>query len=153
MGELKNLREQQESLLARAKCFNQQLVLAGVGGYHLAETEVVKQADKYAARASDVLGEAATGKTRTLLAARGLADSAAKLDVKSLTSAIKELWAAVPEQRRAVYEQCVAAGRDNAEDAARNELVLAGTGALAKVRSAGQSLFNDLVNAGSARQS
>lgn len=152
MGDLKELREQQESLVTRAKGLNHQLVLAGLGGYSLVETEVAKLAEKYAAAGSDVLGDAAADKARALLVARGLFDSAVKLDVKSLTTEVKEFWQAVPEKRRSVYEQCVAAGRGEAEDDAHNELAMAGVGAWTRVCSKGQSFFNDLVSAGSARQ-
>lgn len=159
MGELKTLRAQQETLVARAKDLNHKLFLAGLGLVSKAEAESGKLLDKYAAAGSDVLGEQAAGKARAVLAARGLADvlgkNAKSADVKALADTFadnaKQLIDALPEKRKALYEQLVAAGREERGESS-NELALAGLGALLSARNKGQTLFNELVAAGSSRQ-
>lgn len=159
MGELKTLREQQETLVARAKDLNHKLFLAGLGIVSKAEAESDKLLDKYASTGAEVFGEQAQGKGRVLLAARGLVDSLGKsakdADIKaladSLTDNAKGLIDALPEKRKAFYEQLVATGRTEGT-AANNELALAGLGALLAARNKSQSLFNELVAAGSNRQ-
>lgn len=155
MGELKTLREQQETLVARAKELNHKLFLAGLGIVSKAEAESGKLLDKYAAAGAEAFGAEAEGKARALLVARGLGEKAKSTDIKaladSLTGSAKELIDSLPEKRKAFYEQLVEAGREESGDAS-NELALAGLGALAAARSKGQSLFNELVAAGSSRQ-
>ena len=159
MGELKTLREQQETLVARAKELNHKLFLAGLGIVSKAEAESGKLLDKYAAAGAQALGAEAEGKARALLVARGLADSLSEsakgTDIKalaeSLTDNAKELIDSLPEKRKAFYEQLVEAGREERGEGS-NELALAGLGALVAARNKGQSLFNELVAAGSNRQ-
>ena len=158
MGELKTLRAQQETLVARAKELNHKLFLASVGAFSKAEAESTKLLDKYAAQGTDALGNKAQGKPRALLAARGLADSAVKADYKALAETLssdaRQLLDTLPEKRKALYEQLVETAREErgTSAAATNELVLAGLGAVLTARNKSQHLFNELVSAGSARQ-
>lgn len=155
MGDLKTLRAQQESLVERAKELNQKLFLAGVGVAGKVDAESTKLLDKYAAAGAAVLGDKAAGKARALLAARGVADAAVKVDIKTLADRLgaeaKTVFEQLPEKRKALYEQWVLAGRDE-RGTQNNELVLAGLGALLTVRNKGQKLFNELVAEGSARR-
>lgn len=154
MGDLKTLRAQQESLVLRAKEWNQKLLLAGTGVVGRIDAESVKLLDKYAAVGATVLGERAAGKSRAFLAARGVADAASKVDLKTSTDTladnVKVIFEQLPEKRKALYEELVATGRAErgTQLATANELVLAGWGTLATVRNKGRQLFDTLVSEG-----
>jgi hypothetical protein len=157
MGELKTLRKEQETLVARARELNHKLYLAGAGVLVKAEAESGKWIDKYAAAGSNALGEQAEGKARVLLVARGLVESARTVDARTLADTLtgnaRNFLDVAPEKGKEIYEECVNAGREGRGDKAgtSNEFVLAGLGALLNVRSKGQKVFNDLVSAGTAR--
>lgn len=141
MGELKELREQQESLVARAKDLNRKIYLAGLGAYTKAESTSGELYEKYAATGADALGESAEGKPKALLAGRGLLQAA------------RELVDTAPEKRKALYERFVDAGKKERGEKAdsTNEFVLAGLGAVLTAREESEKLFNELVAAGEER--
>lgn len=141
MGELKDLREQQEKLVSRARELSNKLYLAGLGAVSKAETTSSELLDQYVARGSEALGDAAEGKPKALLASRG-----------ALVAA-RELLEAAPEKRKALYERLVDAGRsERGEQAAdTNEFLLAGLGAVKTAREEGEKFFNELVAAGEQR--
>lgn len=141
MGELKNLREQQESLLARAKEVNRKVYLAGLGAFSKAENSSEELFDKYVSAGSEAYGEAAEGKPRALLAGRGL------------LNAVREGIETAPEKRKELYERFVTAGRqERGEQASEtNEFLLAGLGAVKTAREESQKLFEELVEAGEQR--
>lgn len=157
MGELKDLRASQESLLVRVKEVNSKLQLAAVGVFNKAEAESGKLLGKYAELGEKAYGADAADKARALLVARGLLDSAKQIDAAELADDAKDyledLVESAPETRRAVYEQCIEAGRKQRGDAAdsSNEFVLAGLGAVASLRTKGQAVFDELVAAGAAK--
>lgn len=141
MGELKNLREQQESLLARAKEVNRKVYLAGLGAFSKAESTSEELFDKYVASGSEAFGESAEGKPRALLAGRGL------------LSAVRESLETAPEKRKELYERFVQTGRQERGEQAggTNEFLLAGIGAVKTAREESQKLFDELVEAGEQR--
>lgn len=138
MGELKNLREQQENLLNRAREANRKLYLAGLGAYSKAESASSELLDKYAQTGSEKLGEKAEGKPKALLAGRGLLEAA------------REAVESAPEKREELYNQFVKAGSEKRGEQAEstNEFLLAGLGAVITAREEGEKLFNDLVSTG-----
>lgn len=131
MGELKALREQQESLVERAKVANRKLWLAGLGLVGKAEDEGRKQLEKYVAAGEKAVGTDAADANRYLVAARGLV-------------------ATVREEGEELLERLVEAGRQQKGEG--NEYVLAVIGAVATLRDESQKLFDDLVAAGEQRQ-
>ena len=141
MGELKNLREQQESLVARAKEVNRKLYLAGLGAFSKAESTSEELYEKYVAAGSEAFGEQAEGKPRLVLAGRGLLNVA------------RESLETAPEKRKELYERFVQAGRDERGEQASetNEFLLAGIGAVKTAREESQKLFDELVQAGEQR--
>jgi len=141
MGELKNLREQQENLLARARETNRKIYLAGLGAYSKVENSSSELLDKYAQTGSEKLGEKAEGKPKPLLAGRGLIEAA------------REVFENAPEKREELYNQFVKAGSEKRGEQAEstNEYVLAGLGAVVTAREEGEKLFNELVSAGEQR--
>lgn len=141
MGELKNLREQQDNILARAKEVNRKIYLAGLGAYSKVEGTSGELFDKYADAGATELGEAAEGKPKALLAGRGLLKAAG------------ELVESAPEKRKELYQRFLDAGRkERGEKAeATSEYLLAGIGAVLTAREESQKLFNDLVSAGEQR--
>lgn len=159
MGELKTLREQQESLVARVKELNHKLFLASVGAYSKVEAESSKVLDKYAQAGGKAFGDEAGDKKRVQLVVRGLADAVKSVDTKELTESLttnaKAFYSDVPEKRAALYEQLVDAGREERGDKAdeTNEFVLAGFGVVATASQKSQGVFSDLVAAGEARES
>ena len=141
MGELKDLREQSESLVNRAKDLGNKLYLAGLGAYDKAEENSEDLLNKYVEAGSAAYGEDAEGKPKALLAGRGALQAA------------RELLDSAPEKRQALYEKLIEAGKkERGEKAdATNEFVLAGLGAVATAREEGEKLFNELVSAGENR--
>ena len=141
MGELKDLREQSESLVNRAKDLGNKLYLAGLGAYDKAEENSEDLLNKYVEAGSAAYGEDAEGKPKALLAGRGALQAA------------RELLDSAPEKRQALYEKLIEAGKkERGEKAdATNEFGLAGLGAVATAREEGEKLFNDLVSAGQKR--
>ena len=141
MGELKDLRAQQENLVNRAHELGNKLYLAGLGAVTKAEATSGELLDEYVARGTAELGESAEGKPKALLASRGA------------LAAARELLEAAPEKRKALYERFVDAGRSQrGEKAAEtNEFLLAGLGAVQTAREESEKLFNELVAAGEQR--
>lgn len=141
MGELKDLRKQQENLVERAREANRKLYLAGLGAYSKAEDQSSELLDKYVKTGSEKLGEKAEGKPRALLAGRGLVEAA--------RDAVEQ----APTKREELYNQFVRAGSEKRGEQAEstNEFVLAGLGAVITAREEGEKLFNDLVSAGEQR--
>lgn len=138
MGELKDIREEQESIVARAKELNRKLYLAGLGAYSKAGETSGELFDKYVEAGREAFGEDAGEKPRALLISRGLLKSA------------REALENVPEKRQELYERFVQAGRKERGEKAEstNEYVLAGLGAVLTAREEGEKLFNELVTAG-----
>lgn len=141
MGELKDLRAQQEQLLSRAKELGNKLYLAGLGAVTKAESGSNSLLEEYTRAGSEVLGEKAEGKPKALLASRGALEAA------------RELVKTAPEKRKELVEKFVAAGRKQRGEKAEqtNELLLAGIGAVLTAREEGEKLFNELVAAGEQR--
>ncbi|MCK5873309.1 MAG: hypothetical protein KAG82_01325 [Alcanivoracaceae bacterium] len=141
MGELKDIRAQQENLVNRARELGNKLYLAGLGAVTKAEATSGELLDEYVARGTAELGEAAEGKPKAVLASRGA------------LAAARELLEAAPEKRKALYERFVDAGRSQrGEKAAEtNEILLAGLGAVQTAREESEKLFNELVAAGEQR--
>jgi polyhydroxyalkanoate synthesis regulator phasin len=141
MGELKNIREQQETLIARAKDANQKLYLAGLGAYSKAEENSSELFDKYVTTGTQALGEKAEGKPKALLAGRGLLQAA------------RELVDSAPEKSDELYQKFISAGRKQRGEKAEgtNEYVLAGLGAVLTAREEGEKFFNELVAEGEKR--
>jgi hypothetical protein len=141
MGELKDLRAQQEQLLSRAKELGNKLYLAGRGAVTKAESRSSSLLDEYTTTGSQLLGEKAEGKPKALLASRGALEAA------------KGLLENAPEKRKELVEKFVAAGRKQRGEKAETtpELVLAGLGALVSAREEGEKFFNELVAAGEQR--
>ena len=141
MGELKQLREEQASLVERAKEVNRKIYLAGLGAYSKAEGSSGDLYEKYAISGAAALGESAEGKPKAVLAGRGLVQAA------------RELLETAPEKRKALYERFVETGKKERGEPAEstNEFVLAGLGAVLTVREESEKLFNELVAAGEQR--
>lgn len=141
MGELKQLREQQETLVARAKDLNRKIYLAGLGAYSKAEGSSGELYEKYAATGATALGESAEGKPKALLAGRGLLQAA------------RELLETAPDKRKELYERFVETGKSERGEKAEstNEFVLAGLGAVKTARTESEKFFNELVTAGEER--
>lgn len=141
MGELKELREQQETLVARAKGLGSKLYLAGIGAVTKAEATSSELLEQYIATGSRVLGEKAEGKPKAVLAGRGMLEAA------------RDLVEHAPEKRKELYEQFVAAGRQQRGEKASDtsEFLLVGLGAVKTVREEGQKFFNELVATGENR--
>ncbi|MDF1780938.1 MAG: hypothetical protein P1U67_06535 [Alcanivoracaceae bacterium] len=141
MGELKDLRTQQEQLLGRAKELGNKLYLAGLGAVTKAEASSTEMLEKYSATGSKALGEKAEGKPKAVLVSRGALEAA------------KELIDAAPEKRKELYETFIAAGSKQRGEKAdgTNEFVLAGLGAVLTARSEGEKFLNDLIATGEKR--
>ncbi|EKF74466.1 hypothetical protein A11A3_08595 [Alcanivorax hongdengensis A-11-3] len=141
MGELKDLREQSETLVNRAKDLGNKLYLAGLGAYDKAEESSEELYSKYVEAGTEAYGDSAEGKSKALLAGRGLLESA------------RSLLETAPEKRQELYEKFVAAGKKERGEKAdeTNEFVLAGLGAVATAREESEKLFNELVAAGEKR--
>ncbi|MFZ5757662.1 MAG: phasin family protein [Pseudomonadota bacterium] len=134
MGELKELRSQQESLVERAKEINRKLWLAGLGAVSKAEEEGRKQLDKYRYAGELAIGSEAAEQNRYLVAARGL--------VATLRSEGDEL----------VNKLVEAGKKQKGPEAGDSEYVLAVIGAFATLRDESQRIFDDLVATGEKRQ-
>lgn len=141
MGELKDLRAQQENLVNRARALGNKLYLAGLGAVTKAEATSNELLDEYVARGAAELGDAAAAKPKALLASRGA------------LAAARELLESAPEKSKALYESLVEAGRNERGEkaAATNEILLAGLGAVKTVREESEKLFNELVATGEQR--
>ncbi len=141
MGELKDIRAQQENLVNRARELGNKLYLAGLGAVTKAEATSGELLDEYVARGTAELGEAAASKPKAVLASRGA------------LAAARELLEAAPEKRKALYQRFVDAGRSQrGEKAAEtNEILLAGLGAVQTAREESEKLFNELVAVGEQR--
>lgn len=141
MGELKDLRAQQENLVSRARELGNKLYLASLGAVTKAEATSSDLLDEYVARGTAEFGEAAEGKHKAVLASRGA------------LLAARELVETAPEKRKALYERFVDAGRSQRGEQAAdtNEFVLAGLGAVQTAREESEKLFNELVSTGEQR--
>ena len=133
MGELKALRQDQESLVNRAKEINRKVWLAGLGAVSKAEEKGRARLDRLVAAGEQALGAESAEQNRYLVAARGL--------VVTLRDEGDEL-----------LNKLVEAGKKQRGEEGNNEAVLAAIGALATLRDEGQRLFDDLVAAGEKRQ-
>lgn len=142
MGELKDIREQQDKLIDRAKTLGNKLYLAGLGAYSKVTDGSEALYDQYLEAGSEVYGDNADGKPKLVLAGRGFVVSTRKL--------IDE----VPAKRRELYEQFIQTGKQERGEKAddTNEFVLAGLGAASTLRQESEKLFNDLVSAGEKQQ-
>ena len=141
MGELKDLREQSENLVNRAKELGNKLYLAGLGALDKAEENSEELLNQYVAAGTEAFGDDAESKPKALLAGRGA------------LLAAQELLNNAPEKSQAFYESLIEAGKkERGEKAeATNEFVLAGFGAVVTARTEGEKLFNGLVEAGQSR--
>lgn len=134
MGELKDLRTQQESLVNRAKEINRKVWLAGLGAVSKAEEQGRKQLDKYVSAGERAIGSEAALKSRYVVAARGLV-------------------ATIREEGDTLVNKLVEAGKkQQGETEEANEYVLAVIGAVATLRDESQRIFDDLVATGEKRQ-
>ena len=142
MGELKEIRDQQETLLHRAKTLSNKLYLAGLGAYSKVSDGSEALYNEYLEAGSEAYGEDAEGKSKVTLAGRGFVVSTRKL--------IDE----VPAKRREIYEQFINTGKEERGEKAddTNEFVLAGLGDVTTLRQESQKLFDDLVSAGEKQQ-
>lgn len=138
MGELKEIRDQQDNLIQRAKTLGNKLYLAGLGAYSKAGDGSEELYDKYAQAGQEAYGDDADGKSKALLASRGLIVSTRKLIDDA------------PRKRHELYEQFVTSGKQERGEKAEetNEFVLAGLGAVNTLREQGQKLFDELVSTG-----
>ncbi len=132
MGELKDIRSQQESLVERAKEANRKLWLAGLGAVSKVETQGRKQLDKYRYAGELAIGAEAASQNRYLVAARGLV-------------------ATVRAEGDELVNKWVDSGKQQNSDT-ENPYVLAAIGAFATLRDESQRVFNDLVATGEKRQ-
>lgn len=142
MGELKEIRAQQDNLINRAKTLSNKLYLASLGAYSKASDGSETLYGQYLEAGNEAYGEHAGNKPKFLLAGRGLVVSTRKL--------IRE----VPTKRQELYEQLIQTGKkergERADDT--NEFLLAGLGAVSTLRQESQKLFDDLVRAGEKQQ-
>ncbi len=138
MGELKDIRDQQDNLIQRAKTLGNKLYLAGLGAYSKAGDSSEELYGKYVQAGQEAYGEDAEGKSKALLASRGLVVST------------RQLIDDAPRKRHELYEQFVANGKQERGEKAEetNEFVLAGLGAVSTLREQSQKLFDDLVSTG-----
>lgn len=138
MGELKELREDQENLLNRVKDFGNKLYLAGLGAYSKAGDSSEELYEQYVEAGTQAYGEDAEEKSKLLLAGRGF------------TVRAKELLEEAPRKRQELYEQFISTGKEVRGEKAEtsNEFVLAGLGAVTTAREQGLKLFDELVSAG-----
>lgn len=134
MGELKELRSQQESLVERAKEINRKLWLAGLGAVSKAEEEGRKQLDKYRYAGELAIGSEAADQNRYLVAARGL--------IATLRAESDEL----------VTKLVDAGKKKQGPEGEDSEYVLAVIGAVSTLRDQSQRIFDDLVATGEKRQ-
>ena len=141
MGELKDIREQQEQLVGRAKELANKLYLASLGAYTKAGSTSSELLDKYVDAGSKAFGEEAESKPKAVLAGRGLIENA------------RELLETAPEKRKELYERFITAGKSQRGEKAdeTNEFVLAGIGAVLTAREESEKLFNELVAEGEQR--
>ena len=141
MGELKDLRAQQEQLLSRAKELGNKLYLAGLGAITKAETGSTDLLDKYVSSGSKALGDSAEGKPMAVLAGFGAIEAA------------KEAINTAPDTSKALYDKFLQAGSAQRGEKAEatNEYLLAGLGAMLTARSESEKLFNELVSTGEKR--
>ena len=141
MGELKDIREQQENLVEKAKEFNRKLYLAGLGAVSKAGSTSDELYDRYVKAGTEAFGEDAEDKPKVVLAGRGLLSNA------------RELVENAPEKRKELYERFLEAGRKERGEKAEstNEVLLAGIGAVITAREEGEKLFEELVEAGEQR--
>lgn len=134
MGELKEIRSQQESLVERAKEVNRKLWLAGLGAVSKAEEKGREQLDKYRYAGELAIGAEAASQNRYLVAARGLV-------------------ATVRAEGDDLLNKLVDAGKQQkGEEADSSPYVLAAIGAFATLRDESQRVFDDLVATGEKRQ-
>ena len=141
MGELKDIREQQENLINKAKEFNRRIYLAGLGAVSKAGSTSDELYDKYVKTGSEAFGEDADNKPKVVLAGRGLLENT------------RELLENAPEKRKELYERFVEAGRKERGEKAdeTSEVVLASIGAVVTAREEGEKFFDELVEAGEER--
>jgi polyhydroxyalkanoate synthesis regulator phasin len=134
MGELKELRTQQETLVERAREINRKVWLAGLGVVGKAEEEGRRQLDRYVSAGEKALGDEGAETNRYLVAARGLV-------------------ATLREEGDELLNKLVDAGRrQRGETEEANDYLLALIGAVSTLRDESQKLFDDLVATGEKRQ-
>jgi len=138
MGALKEIREQQNNLVQRAKTLSDKLYLAGLGAYSKAGDSSEQLYGKYIQAGQEAYGDEAKRKSNVHLAGRGLVVSTRKL--------IDE----APAKRQELYEQFITSGKQERGEKAEttNEFVLAGLGAVNALREQSQKLFDELVSTG-----
>lgn len=116
MGELKQISEQQQSLVERVKSLGQQIYLANLGLATKVEEEGKKQYDKVIAKGTEVRG-AEAGKAA--VAAAGLVEilkvEAEKLNVDTLKQQVESLKQRLTglnlkEESQRLFDELVAAG-------------------------------------------
>lgn len=116
MGELKQISEQQQTLVERVKSLGQQIYLANLGLASKVEEEGKKQYDKVIAKGTEVRG-AEAGKAA--LAAAGLVEvlkaEAEKLNVDALKQQVETLKQRLTglnlkEESQRLFDELVAAG-------------------------------------------
>lgn len=138
MGELKDIREQQDTLISRVRALGSKLYLAGLGAYSKVSDGSDTLYHQYLEAGIQARGDDAEGKPKVALAGRGFVVSTRKL--------VDE----VPAKRRDLYEQFVTTGKQERGEKAgdTNEFLLAGLGAITTLRQEGRKLLDDLISAG-----
>lgn len=137
MGELKELRSQQETLVHRARDINHKVWLAGLGAVSKVEDQGRKSIDRYVSAGERAIGSEAALKNRYVVAARGLV-------------------ATLREEGDGMLNKLVDAGRKQQDVATAEEgnvYLLALVGALTTLRDESRKIFDDLVASGEKRQS
>lgn len=135
MGELKDLRQQQENLVARARDLSNKLYLAGLGAITRLESTSSELLDSALEKGKTAFGEAGETKPKALLVSRGALEEA------------RALAEAAPQKSRKLYQQALEAGREDSN----NDFLAFGYGAIKTARAEGEKLFNELVTAGQQR--
>lgn len=116
MGELKQLSEQQQSLVERVKSLGQQIYLANLGLAAKVEEEGKKQYDKVIAKGTEVRGAEAS---KAAVAATGLVEvlkaEAEKLkttDLKAQVESLKQRLTGLnlKDESQRLFDELVAAG-------------------------------------------
>ncbi len=140
MGELKDLREQSESLVNRAKELGNKLYLAGLGAYEKAEEGSEELLSKYVETAPKPLATTlkASPKPCWQAAAPWLLPANCSTAPGKASGPVRKLLEAGKKERGEKAEET-------------NEYLLAGLGAVATAREEGEKLFNELVSTGEKR--
>ena len=152
MGELKDLREQEESLFGKYKQFNKNLFLAALGAVSRVEEEVEKRYDEIVAAGEEVLGDDAEDTNKYVVAVRGLI-SRIQDEVENLPENVKEQFETLQDKPEELFNKYVETGSEERGDEAEdtNKYVLAGIGAFTTAREESTRIFDELVEAGEKR--